>query len=105
VNFHGHTVTERSHVTKTLDSVATLPGDFMTVEMDAKNVGTWLLHDSVNKHAEYGMATRYTVYSKKSDIPCGWECTNPNRRGRNGSQILAVTLWALLGTISLGFIL
>ena len=26
VNFHGHTVTERTQVTKTLDSVATLPG-------------------------------------------------------------------------------
>ena len=41
-------------------------GDFMTVEMDVKNVGTWLLHDSVNKQAEFGMETRYTVYSKKS---------------------------------------
>lgn len=41
-------------------------GDFMTVEMEATSRGTWLLHDAVNKHADLGAETRYTVYAKKS---------------------------------------
>ncbi|XP_041484093.1 hephaestin-like protein [Lytechinus variegatus] len=103
INFHGHTVTQKTRVTKNLDSVPTLPGDFLTVEMEATKQGTWLLHDAVNKHSDFGTETRYTVYAKKSDIPCGPECKSgrppAGAAGRLESTIISLVVAFIMGAI------
>ncbi|XP_071481629.1 hephaestin-like protein [Diadema antillarum] len=93
INFHGHTVTFQSQVTKTLDTVTSLPGDFLTAEMEARQAGIWLLHDNANKHNKFGVKTRFTVYPSKSDIPCGDTCDT------SSALKLAVNAWSLLATL------
>ncbi|XP_030838530.1 hephaestin-like protein [Strongylocentrotus purpuratus] len=102
INFHGHTVTEKTRVIKNLDSVATLPGDFITVELEATSRGTWLLHDAVNKHSDLGAETRYTVYAKKSDIPCGPECATAARPPTGAAGRLESTICSLVAALIIG---
>lgn len=65
-HWHGKTVNLGHRHT---DVVELLPGSMATVDMNADNPGTWLLHCHVSDHMEAGMMATYTIYSPPRACP------------------------------------
>jgi hypothetical protein len=65
-HWHGKTVEYGKRYT---DVVELLPASMVTVNMNADNPGTWLLHCHVLDHMEAGMTATYTIYSEPRSCP------------------------------------
>ncbi len=62
-HWHGETVMEGGwRFGRRTDVIELLPASMKTVDMQANNPGTWLLHCHVADHITAGMSTRWTVH-------------------------------------------
>ncbi|XP_040205015.1 ceruloplasmin isoform X1 [Rana temporaria] len=61
VHFHAHSFKYSAGAVYQTDVFDLYPGTFQTVEMTAKNPGTWLLHCHVADHIHSGMVALYSV--------------------------------------------
>ncbi|CAI9572388.1 unnamed protein product, partial [Staurois parvus] len=61
VHFHAHSFKYSMGAVYQTDVFDLYPGTFQTVEMTAKNQGTWLLHCHVADHIHSGMVALYSV--------------------------------------------
>ncbi|XP_071378036.1 ferroxidase HEPHL1-like [Centroberyx affinis] len=66
VHFHAETFTYKTDRVHRADVFDLFPGTFQTVEMEAGNPGTWLLHCHVTDHIHAGMETTFTIREKSS---------------------------------------
>lgn len=57
-HWHGHTLLHRGNRT---DVIELMPGSMKVLDMNATNVGTWLIHCHVGMHMHMGMTALYTV--------------------------------------------
>ncbi|XP_069831485.1 ceruloplasmin-like [Dendropsophus ebraccatus] len=68
VHFHAHSFEYMMGDVYKSDVFDLFPGTVQTVDMTAKNPGTWLLHCHVADHIHAGMETLYTVLEKETFI-------------------------------------
>lgn len=66
VHFHAETFTYKMDRVHRADVFDLFPGIFRTIEMEAVNPGTWLLHCHVSDHIHAGMETIFTVRDNSS---------------------------------------
>ncbi|XP_066570812.1 hephaestin isoform X2 [Amia ocellicauda] len=64
VHFHAHSFTFMDGSRHRADVFDLFPATFKTLEMEASNPGTWLLHCHVSDHIHAGMEALYTIYPK-----------------------------------------
>lgn len=70
VHFHGQVLIHKRGNPTIVDVLAIFPGTTETLELEATNPGTWLLHCHVNDHLTNGMETFYTI--KDSSAGGAW---------------------------------
>ncbi|CAG00485.1 unnamed protein product, partial [Tetraodon nigroviridis] len=61
VHFHAETFIYKTHSMHRADVFDLFPGTVQTVEMVARNPGTWLLHCHVTDHIQSGMETTFMI--------------------------------------------
>lgn len=61
VHFHGQTLIHKQQIANRVDVIEVFPGISETLEMQADNPGTWLLHCHISDHLQAGMETVFTI--------------------------------------------
>lgn len=79
-HWHGNTVLERASVSGAFrsDSIALLPRQVATADMDTHSPGTWLFHCHVTDHIDAGMLARYDAVSTSGASISGYSVTFPS---------------------------